>query len=572
MLGGSYLSTRAYAEGVSDIGTSVFDDYVTSAAGAGRARWDLARDLAWRYYQADASKRDKVPLTPAWYGVGELTDYANYEDWRVAAYSNGVVLMPYNFRVLDGNSEWDVTTPNADIEYAKWYDYYEDTTPDDGGGSGGDNDGELPDGMYGGYVLSVNAYNQTIKVYESYSSNNYDTVPASTYQQCILVFNNEVLSNEFEAKLNYERMLVGEDGNINAANNSDVTFYTQDDARYRINAYQKPSTLNNVTLTTISIKSKTQKYIINEGKLYSVVSVGIYNGFVTQNATWNNGTSWNFTPPTYAADEIVTVGPDIGGDNSQPLPVLPPIQRPEVPETPTAPTEPTVTPTQPTIVQYQPNDTTTTTADLTPILEAIRILNDNLVSGFANMQSEIETCCANMRDMLGGWYSYLGEWASVISGQIAEWNDLILQELRIANEWFDAIYNKITGGGGSIPDATLDDGGYWDWLDDLAGAVLGNLPEAATELLDAFTGLRGLFPFSIPWDLGALLLLFVSSPVTPVFSLPVPYSASGVSMVTVDLSGWDGVMAAVRSIELVAFAAGLALKTRAMLKNTEVSE
>lgn len=91
MLGGLFLPIRAYAEGVSDIGTSVFDDYVTSAAGAGRARWDLARDLAWRYYQADASKRDKVPLTPAWYGVGELSDYANYEEWRAAAYSNGVV-------------------------------------------------------------------------------------------------------------------------------------------------------------------------------------------------------------------------------------------------------------------------------------------------------------------------------------------------------------------------------------------------------------------------------------------------------------------------------------------------
>lgn len=233
---------------------------------------------------------------------------------------------------------------------------------------------------------------------------------------------------------------------------------------------------------------------------------------------------------------------------------------------------------------------TTATVDLQPILDAIGVVNDNLkvVSrNFADYSSYMQGWSTRMYRMVYDWLSKLDadltawarslydmvySWFKVVSGQLDEWNRYILQELRTANKWLEGIFFKLGGGSGSAPDMAAQPSSWWDWLGGILSGLLGDLPAAVSALSGSFDGLHTLFPFSLPWDLAAMLALLVSEPVTPVFDLPLPFAVGGVAMVHVDLSPWDGVMTAVRSVMLLIFALGLLLRTRELLKGTEVSQ
>lgn len=78
--------------------------------------------------------------------------------------------------------------------------------------------------------------------------------------------------------------------------------------------------------------------------------------------------------------------------------------------------------------------------------------------------------------------------------------------------------------------------------------------------------LRNFFPFCIPWDIYDMLSAFVTTPVTPEFTFQFPTGVINHQIqwteCTFDLHAWDGVAQGLRTLELIAFAVGLALMTR----------
>lgn len=186
--------------------------------------------------------------------------------------------------------------------------------------------------------------------------------------------------------------------------------------------------------------------------------------------------------------------------------------------------------------------------DLSELLDILKTINNNLVS-FAE----------DFHNMWDWWAEEMG----VIESDMRKFQDVI-------TTWLQMIYNKISSGASSQPNPVTEPTSWWDWLLGLLNGVIGDLPTQLSAITTAASALRNVFPFSIPWDLGVLLGLFVASPVTPVIDIPLGISASRLTYVHVDCSSWNGVMQTVRSIELVAFAAGLAFKTRELLKVVEV--
>lgn len=125
------------------------------------------------------------------------------------------------------------------------------------------------------------------------------------------------------------------------------------------------------------------------------------------------------------------------------------------------------------------------------------------------------------------------------------------------------------GGGTSKPDPTNDPFSWGDWLDDLWKKIFTALqialPDELGELLELFDILKTKFPFSVPFDLIAIVALFDHAPVTPVFELPYPMllaTGVGYDTVTIDCSGWDSTMVMVRDLEVVLFTAYLISRTQ----------
>lgn len=143
--------------------------------------------------------------------------------------------------------------------------------------------------------------------------------------------------------------------------------------------------------------------------------------------------------------------------------------------------------------------------------------------------------------------------------------------------WLRKIYAKL-GGGTYEPNPQADEPSFFEWLKDLWHRFLLDLmavlPDSLGNLLDLFSQLTHYFPFSIPWDVAALLGLFAHTPITPVFDLPMPFMAGegGTTMVHIDLSGWDGVASMMRPVFLAIFCLKLALMSRDMLKGLNIDE
>lgn len=285
----------------------------------------------------------------------------------------------------------------------------------------------------------------------------------------------------------------------------------------------------------------------------------------------------------------------------------------------TDPTEPVVTwPTSPTVVlPTQPTpDTTPSGLDYTGLLT---LINDNLISiddyvqalnsSFNSFRSDFVTAVDSIVDSIRNIYSYLGHLNDILEVHCKHIRDQIEDSvynlelyLKGLFEWlprqldYDAefnyddsyvtmllqrILNKIPGGTAGTPvtyqpNPQADEPGFFDWLLDLWHRFLIDLvsvlPDELGGLVDAFSQLTHYFPFSIPWDLAALLALFEHEPVTPVFDVPWGFGGDEgeIQMVRVDLHAWDGVMEMVRPVFVVGFCIQLALVTKELLDNFDI--
>lgn len=121
---------------------------------------------------------------------------------------------------------------------------------------------------------------------------------------------------------------------------------------------------------------------------------------------------------------------------------------------------------------------------------------------------------------------------------------------------------------GADPGVTVDtvtDGVIADTIDGsltVSGEVAEEEPEFVVNEPIGVSGLTEIFPFCIPFDVYALLSCLSAEPQTPVFT--VRFVIPGVinQEFTIDLSPFSTIAQIVRTMELIAFAIGLALVTR----------
>lgn len=596
--------------GLADVAKDVFSNLLNNSISGGQANYELMMDLAWRYYNAEPSMRDKVPVEPLG-NARPLSDFDSWGDWYIYTKSNGMLFYyPYRLVGYNDNKSWESSSPNAELEYEQWYNYYNGI--DDSGG-GGD---LVPDteyltqsytltGIAGAIAPSNTTYDklnvvgstftetiQNLDRLNSYAQQNelkYTIAIATNQRGFTGVNTNAMTCRVFLSKepINYAYEIIGNENYYNNEYEIYRLTITSNSNLYRIAGNFTASGRDTLTITGGNITSttltnlNTNQYIIEDNTEYSRTRL---------NAIWVSR---------------VNVAPE-----PQSEPVYPTYPQPTAPEQPAPPTNdsPTtyapVTNTTNNTTNNTYNTTNTThnvnttgaTVDLQPILDALNVINVNIQQELEQLEdvnlnigqvnANLGVINANLDELdthLVGYtnwaasafkklYDMLYGWFGVVSDQIDDWGNEFWDQLRTANGWLEGIFYKLGAGGSSEPDMSIKPKDWWEWLGDILGNLLGDLPAALSELTGAFQGLRNLFPFSIPWDLAVILAMFVSEPVTPVFDVPIPFAADGVAYVHVDLSAWDGVMVAVRSVELATFAAGLALRTREMLKNLEVSQ
>ena len=94
---------------------------------------------------------------------------------------------------------------------------------------------------------------------------------------------------------------------------------------------------------------------------------------------------------------------------------------------------------------------------------------------------------------------------------------------------------------------------------DEVGDYVGNVYDMVDEVTDS---LSDKFPFSVPWDIAALLGLFAAEPETPVFDIPFKIERLGVDYTFhVDLTDFENVSKICRAVLTCIFIAGLTYLT-----------
>lgn len=136
--------------------------------------------------------------------------------------------------------------------------------------------------------------------------------------------------------------------------------------------------------------------------------------------------------------------------------------------------------------------------------------------------------------------------------------------------WLKKIYQKLGNGPVNTRpvDPVADPIGLGEWFSQLINnfiaALLGIGQDILGDIGDMLSDLITKFPFSIPWDIAAILALFAAEPVTPVLTIPqYALTGGGVSQVgqyVIDLEPYDGVMEVVRNVEKIVFAFWLCWK------------
>ena len=445
----------------------------------GNKRLKFGEDLLLRWRRADAVKKDKIPLIPhdSRYAITDITIQQYY------SYVGRELFYPYEFSTLDGSGTWDLDSPNANIEYGKWYDYFEGTAPDSGGGGDvsiatsmtlhtlyagswcGFATNSNPTYNSAGYVNGSNASSNLVAWGESrdegvplapsditvqFSQSQVDRINAWLTDNNlvpVVVLGNDVGTSSPKPYNNYYLMIYGVDDMSNVVLGENTSFETY--------GYRYVST------------SRIQRIYV--GRLMVVNGVvDVTNASIDYNPSTFGGPTNLKGSVCMAAYSIDSGGGGGGGDAE---PVYPPIPTPETP------TQPNVTiVNSPTYVQP------------TYITQSIDIdkLNQNMIAGFSSIA-----------ELINGW-------DSAIKQTLENWESLWV-------DYTSALYEDLTM-----------------YLNDIfrvliqIRSLLGNSPTVNPTIGEGLTNqqqamvnidlLRRKFPFSIPWDVYAVLAYLEAPP------------------------------------------------------------
>lgn len=343
------------------------------------------------------------------------------------------------------------------------------------------------------------------------------------------------------------------------------------------------------------------------------VSGGMYQLVVDNPWTWNHSFDGN---KRYNISNFLYVSglgdaPDDGGDDDPEPPVTwPTTPTPGTPD-PTPPEVPTPTPT-PVDPQPDPNPLPTpnpwipipgetvdiTGEDFQDLIDALdehckhlqAAIQSNVKQLWENQSALLNDLYAALSGDLDGYFGWLGY--DIITAKLDELmaylNDLfqwLADQMNFEFDyedspyddtsviyWLKQIWSKL--GNGNIntrpTDPVVEPDNFWDWLSALFAQMLDGLtnllPSALSPILEKLQALTSKFPFSLPWDVAALLGMLVAAPVTPSADFPIYALEDGFSLVQVgsyhiDLSAYNNVWEGIRWIERVGFLVFLLMST-----------
>lgn len=567
----------------------VVTNYLEGAISSHDATLQIMDDLAWRYYNSDNSMRDKIPVQPkSGTNALDLSDFDNWGAWDTYVRSNFPYTVPYRLVGFDDNKSWTSSSPNAILEYEKWYNYYNGIVPD-GGGSG--NNGTVEGSGIVDYVINYGVgYGKIYKNLLGTSNVTNNATVGSNFKSNVeqylenypyvyyWAFQNSTASNTYSPTIVYYYLM--SDAPISVTGPTAETgklFYKEDE---NSNGSNHETTLYSLGISTTGNYKLFSKTNVGIGSYQVGATLLSLSPFVS---SYNNSSGTGFEGSvskkpcvwvTYAG------GGSSGGNNNPTEPVYPtyPDTNPQ-PTAPTAPTAPTYSGDTYNITNNVTNGTSSTTTDLQPILDAIRTVNDNLDEFESNLLGYLDTFWSNLRGYLDAWFTDFSNWFDVISTQLDDWFRYFANQYDEMNRWLKGIFYKLGSGATSDePDVTIQPDDFWDWL----GNVLTKYTDIPQDFIDNQFGdfvnlirqLTGKFPFSVPWDIAYMLGLLSHTPVTPAFNFWMPSISNGQiivqgTQVSVDLAPFDGVAAVCRRCELFLFAIGLTKMTFKTLQDME---
>ena len=309
---------------------------------------------------------------------------------------------------------------------------------------------------------------------------------------------------------------------------------------------------------------------------------------------WPNGNGfWSAYVGTFylkKADVTPSVPPtNWPSETPAPAPTVPEVPEPSEPDLPTQPS----TPTAPSLPDYPSYviapGTTYDTFDIQAILDAMdehcQHIQSAVYQGFSDyfdtftpwlrdefstlrtfLREEDDWVVESISDEFMELRSYLKELAEWLADQMdftitgGDYDDSTVVS------WLKKIYFKL--GGSSVNtkpvDPVGDPDGSWDWLNQLIEGILSALAGGAANLAgslgDLFQGIKDKFPFSIPWDIVAIVALLDAPPVTP--AAVIEYDVFGAHVrYDIDLHFFDEQASVIRAMEDVIFCAFLLFKT-----------
>ena len=363
---------------------------------------------------------------------------------------------------------------------------------------------------------------------------------------------------------------VGYSNAIVALGNSQGTTSTAPYNRYQVIITLVPS--NSLTLKD-NTSFDSFGYYVNSGSTYYRATLTqckiidnaiVFNStgitFTTNTASQDAKTGSNY--PLYAYSLVGAGGGGGGGTTPEPDPT--PVQ-------PVNPTGPTIT--GPTInVNTGGNNSSTTTADLTPILEMLRIINGNVIVINDNLTAFSDwfgDAWGDYVDWLQLWFERFGLSLDNIYAQQELVGQNIVSELREIEDVLWYIFYK--------PDpeyptpAAYDDSAVLaklqEIIDYLGGFETDYEPDiddgntAGEQLAADVSSLKTKFPFCMPFELHALLALLQAPMEIPVFTVTLPMWGT----LTFDMAQWSDSLAICRACSILWVIGGLFTLTSKMI-------
>lgn len=208
---------------------------------------------------------------------------------------------------------------------------------------------------------------------------------------------------------------------------------------------------------------------------------------------------------------------------------------------------------------YTPNGTDTGNGQveslLSLILEALRIINDNVITGSMAIGDGIYNFEQYIGDIYEDWVGRFRQYWASLQNMVIGWLRPIEDDLDAIRTIARNIWNLLYQLRGDLEGLSgLVDG------DGVVDIEPGSTPQE--QLTSDMDSLKGKFPFSLPWDLYALLHLLDAPPQAPAWDvrIAVPYTGEDLR-IQGDLEDFDPYMGAIRTFSLIMFGWGLAMIT-----------